>query len=466
MKDKFKKVVAFLKKHADKFLIAYVIIFCSAVALFTYLDSAPDEMMRYDVVKYIAETSTIPHGGEESIRNNIWGFSYAFQPITSQIISGFIMHTVTLFTWSWHIVMFSVRSVSVLWLVVYAIFVLKISKKLFKADIYRTLFVLSATLIPQVLYMGGYINNDSMGLATIAMIIYGWLLGIENKWNYKSCIFLGISIGLCALSYYNAYGYMLMSVVLFFAINIARKARVREILKKGVVISVIAILIAGWWFARSAMLYNGDIFGLKSSREYGEQYALEEYKPSNRTTPAKQGVGLKDMLLQSNWTESTRRSFYGNFGYMNHPMNYELYEMYEIFTGIGLIGGLSYLIYYSYLKLAKKQKELKKLEPFYELELDAKKKEQKIFGITMVLSIVIVVGLSLYYSYYNDYQPQGRYLLPMVIPLMFFVVKGHEFLFKDSKAWLRKVIAGIFIALLLFAPLYELTQNILKYLSY
>ena len=58
MKDKFGKIWAFLKKHADKLLIIYVIVFCGSVALFTYLDSAPDEMMRYDIVKYIAETSS------------------------------------------------------------------------------------------------------------------------------------------------------------------------------------------------------------------------------------------------------------------------------------------------------------------------------------------------------------------------------------------------------------------------
>ena len=34
--------------------------------------------------------------------------------------------------------------------------------------------------------------------------------------------------------------------------------------------------------------------------------------------------------------------------------------------------------------------------------------------------------LTIYYSYTTDYQHQGRYLLPALIPLMYYVVKGIQ----------------------------------------
>ena len=49
--------------------------------------------------------------------------------------------------------------------------------------------------------------------------------------------------------------------------------------------------------------------------------------------------------------------------------------------------------------------------------------------------------LSLIYSYATDYQPQGRYLLPALLPLCYYAVRGFEklvnFLFP---AWLGKAV--------------------------
>ena len=44
----------------------------------------------------------------------------------------------------------------------------------------------------------------------------------------------------------------------------------------------------------------------------------------------------------------------------------------------------------------------------------------------MTLAIIIPVILALYYSYTYDFQPQGRYYLPMVVPFMYFPVMGIE----------------------------------------
>ena len=72
-------------------------------------------------------------------------------------------------------------------------------------------------MLPQLLFIGSYINNDSLALFSISIIIYSWLKGLESSWNVKSCITLSVGLALCALSYYNAYGYILTSVILFIA---------------------------------------------------------------------------------------------------------------------------------------------------------------------------------------------------------------------------------------------------------
>ena len=44
-------------------------------------------------------------------------------------------------------------------------------------------------------------------------ILYCWCRACKEGWSLKVCVQMGIAMGLCMLSYYNAYGYLLMSAV-------------------------------------------------------------------------------------------------------------------------------------------------------------------------------------------------------------------------------------------------------------
>ena len=42
----------------------------------------------------------------------------------------------------------------------------------------------------------------------------------------------------------------------------------------------------------------------------------------------------------------------------------------------------------------------------------------------MIFCMIMPFILSLYYSYATDYQPQGRYILPMLLPFAYYCVRG------------------------------------------
>ena len=50
-----------------------------------------------------------------------------------------------------------------------------------------------------------------------------------------------------------------------------------------------------------------------------------------------------------------------------------------------------------------------------------------------VFALLIPNYLNAYYSYSSDFQPQGRYSMPMLIPLMYFVTKGVQAFLKREK---------------------------------
>ena len=156
-------------------------------------DAGPDEYMKYDICKFISERGTLPHGGDEAVRNPIWGISYGFTPIIAYIICAIFMRIAMIFTQNEFAIVVAARFTSVLFNTLTVIMLLKISEKLFKG-VFKYLFVIIIAFLPQFAFLGSYINNDSMAIFTIILIIYSWIIGIENKWNIKSCIMLGISL--------------------------------------------------------------------------------------------------------------------------------------------------------------------------------------------------------------------------------------------------------------------------------
>ena len=87
-----------------------------------------------------------------------------------------------------------------------------------------------------------------------------WILGLESNWKTKHCILLGLAIRFCALTYYNAYGYILCSIILCLVSATSNKMKAKDVWQKILVVGLIAITFAGWWFVRNAILYNGDFF--------------------------------------------------------------------------------------------------------------------------------------------------------------------------------------------------------------
>ena len=444
------------KKVLPVLLVLYVLFFCLLTAAKVRFDCAPDEKMKFEVVNYIADNMQLPHGGDEAILDADWGTSYAFKPYVSYIFSGAIVHFVKLFTTSFRWIVFAARWVSVIFVAGYAIMTILISKKLFKEGVvWRVFFVVLATLIPQILYIGGYINNDAIALFSIAAIIYAWIYGIEKKWNLKSCILLGVGVGICTLSYYNAFGYILCSAILFIATMLNSHAKFRKLLGKGLLILAVAFALSGWHYIRNAMIYNGDAFDLHTSKDYASTYAAEDYKPENRLSPKEKGYSFKDILWKKDWVQRTVQSFFGVFGYWQSSMRYQDYLAYEGVFSFGIFSGAAaavYLLYYFIKKRRRMVKDCPKVAPPLSFEIG--KGEKRILYVTLMIAAVIPVALSLYYSYNHDYQPQGRYIMPMLLPLVYFITCGYYFLLNKADKIKRNIILGAIIIFFVTMPIF------------
>ena len=396
-------------------------------------NSCPDEKMKWDICKYIAEHNSIPDGRDESIRDSIWGISYAFQPILTYMICAVFVKIASIFTTQQFALVVAARLVSTISMTLTIYFVIKIANKLFKdKGIYQYLFIVFIAFQPITAFLASYINNDSTAILAISIIIYLWILGLESNWKTKHCILLGGAVGFCALTYYNAYGYILCSVLICLSSAVLNKMDAKEIVKKALIVASVAFTVAGWWFVRNAIIYDGDILGTKTQNEYGDKYALEQYKPSVRKTPENSNESIWHMLNEDAWANTTAKSFVGIFGYHSILMSNKIYYSY---LGLWLIGGLGCLLKFKDLFIYKKEE-----------------KSKYILNYIFVIAIIIPILLSIIYSYTSDFQPQGRYIMGIIIPFVYFVVNGIQtMLEKFIKSEKIRNIIIIMIMLLIIA---------------
>lgn len=428
-KDRKKEV------YIEIIFLSVLFIFLCMWAYIQPLNASPDELMRYQIPDYIFRNGRLPHGGDPIIRNSMWGISYAFTPILSYIFSAGFMKVTSFFTTDAFALLMAARLVSVLFGVGTAFFAIRISKKIFQKG-YCICFVFLVVFLPQALFLTSYVNNDSMALFSTAFIVYMWIKGMETQWNYKVCVGLSVALSICFLSYYNAYGFILCSALLFVSTMIFKekgKPDVKGMFKKGSLILAIVFLLTGWWFIRNFIIYHGDILGMATSDAYAQQYAIDSLKPSNRSTPLLEGRSLYQMFIEDGWLMGVYRTFIGGFGQANIFLDEWMYKLYTLFFGLGFIGVISHI------------PEIFRIKKKGEVQVVG------FFNISMALALVIPNLLNVYYSYASDYQPQGRYSMPMLVPLMYFVVLGIQKLLdrfvKNEKV--KQVILG-FIASCIF----------------
>lgn len=375
----------------------------------------PDEYNRYLIPRYIAEHGTLPNGFEPSILIEGYGFSYAFQPILPYILQGYAMRLVNFFTESEAALLYTARSVNLFLGLLTAWVALLLSEKWFRDRRFGLIFAFLATFLPQSLFIHTYVNTDSCCMLSVAVMLYGLTLGLKSGFSNRSAFIMALGIILCALSYYNAYGYILSCILLFTAFFLTYSGgRIRfdykTFLKKGCFISAIVLLGIAWWFIRSAVLYDGDFLGLATRDNCAALYALPEHHPDTRVTWQSQGYSLWEMLKNSDFTFLSVLSFIGIYGSMTIITSIWVYRFYKALFFFGLV--FCAVIPASASSGEKSPSGRRFFRIFYHLN--------------MIFCIVMPLILSMIYSYTTDYQPQGRYLLPALIPLCYYTVRGLE----------------------------------------
>lgn len=439
-----------LKANFDKIIfIIYIAVYLIAattialnqpMGLDNYaMANPPDEPARFLIPWYIYNTGHLPTGLEAETRAAGYGISYGVYPILPYIIQGFILKLVGIFTSSLKILIYAARFVNVCFGLLTAIFVYKISKRIFTDPRFRWLFSFITMFIPQHIFLHTYVNTDSMCMLSTAIIIYSLISIYQDNINLKNSILLSVGLIFCIMSYYNAYGYVLISIILVIGSFVKHNGtNYKSMLKWCSFIAVLVFIGAGWHFIRNGIILSGDFLGMRTMNELKQTYA----DPSvlNMSTYYKKGYGIIQMMKEMDFFGGAFLSMIACYGSLNIMGSIWIYRFYKVLFAGMLIWPIMRIISF---KCGEK--------------ID---KRKLFFDICMVITVLIPIVLLIYYAYKIDGQNQGRYIMPILIPVVWCITRGYERLFSIKK--FPVIIKSIFCyacmittVILLFSFIYE-----------
>ena len=390
-------------------MIAIALVFALMTAWIFIMGSriaGPDEEMRYDIAEWFYQHSSgLPCGYDPGLLNSTWGFSYAYYPYLAYMIGGLFMKLVSVFTTSPLALLRAARMASCLFVTIGAYFTIRTGKELFgrrKGMLYACLII----FMPAYHYLGTYVNVDSLALMAVSVIVYAWARTLQDGWTWKNCMILAAGMGICMLSYYNAYGWVLFSFF-FFVLSIGRSI----------------------------------------SSYYSEIYAAKGFKPSDHFTPQGAGWSLwhfityQDPGWAHNWLIDSLLSFFGVFGIFNVYMPETVSKIYFFITWIGMLGMLFTLRSFAWRRRkvtvsreVTQTADLRQTRIVRTVERENKYRPEGIFNLCMIGAVVISFLIFFDYAYTVDIQSQGRYFEPAVYGVMYFAVYGYMTLMTKLKA--------------------------------
>lgn len=369
---------------------------------------APDEVMRYQIPSWIRDHAALPRGDEAVLTDNPYGFSYAFRPYLASLIAVVFMGVAGLFGAGPFGLLFAARLVSVCSGILTVALGFCVGDRITGSKRSGTCVGLLMGCLPQFAFISGYLNNDAFALLCGMAILYMLLRGRDSGWCWRDCIFLGLVIGADLLSYYNAYGWIVAAVLFCVADCIGKKRSIGFILSRAGVVMCAALAVAGWYFVRNIIIYQGDLLGNRTMLTTAAAWEAAGHKINHMIQPRNNGIGILAMLLDGTWLQTSLRGMIGIFGNMSVPFLGKVYYAYFIY--FAMIGaGLALFV----------------------IDMIRSRKVGLVNWCLLVAAVIPVV-LSVWYSWTSDYQPQGRYLMPALPALAVWMVVGFAGLGKKK----------------------------------
>lgn len=286
-----------------------------------------------------------------------------------------------------------------------------------KNSTYRILLI-PLLLSPQIWYLFSYFNSEAFALFIVFLMSYQMveqqsalnrlLDGKGSPFAIFAIFGLGILLGLLLLSKMNFYFY---GVFLFFYF-VWRLLFKKTTLTKNNVFCILSVMIIGCSIYGGMRITDSYVNDFSKSEKYievREKYAEKMYKPS---TPLDKkyaylqmkdrGVSLRKIIDQNRWGEKSFRSSFGEYGHMTVAASYGYYDCVRYIVLLLVLAVCAAII------------------------KNGGWEGGSLLAITLLCSFTLM-AMALNKAWTVDFQPQGRYFLPIIgmLSVLSFQMRRH-----------------------------------------
>lgn len=295
-------------------------------------------------------------------------------------------------------------------------------------------------LTPQVWYIFSYATSDGFDFFLMFICIYQFVVkdsmlneilneSISIKKIYRF-ILIGLLFALILMSKANYYIILITSfIVLIKKLFSSDKLKIKSNIKKYFLILSCCLIIFSLRYSIEIYHYGFNKSSvLNTLTNEKAEYPFKLSTPIDEKYPTlllhQRGESLTNILFEREFFKSSFTSFVGTYGYLQFPSS-NLYNIAILLLYIILI---IFLCYYNFVYIKSEGKTYKK---------------NLLLFLLIVFCILLSLCLSIYNSWFVDFQPQGRYLLPMIFPLTILTLF-------NKKIWSNKyfLILNIFLIIL------------------
>jgi 4-amino-4-deoxy-L-arabinose transferase-like glycosyltransferase len=280
------------------------------------------------------------------------------------------------------------RALSIVIATLTVAFVIAIGWHIFPARPTIGLFAGALTALnPQFLFISAAMMNDNLLILGATGTLWQALRAAGNPQQGRQWLYLGLWVSVAVLSKLNGFVFGFIAGLALIACAIHHRS-LKMALRGGIIMGAVIGVLTGWWFIRNLSLYQ-DPLGMS-------MYYIRR-ADMLRTTPM-QWNDLLDMF------NAQLRSFFGVFGWMTVGMPDWFYEASHILLLAGIVGIIVTI-------LTGKSKHLTRYQVFALLFLAAA---------IVVDELVMIVDV----NRTGASQYQGRYMFPIIGPLMILAAYG------------------------------------------
>jgi hypothetical protein len=376
-----------------------------AMAFISGLDVHPDEMGHANSTSYYSNSWLPPSVDDPKVLKTISGFgvSYLFQPEMVYLLSGKVALLLS------GLVNDNYLRLRLFNVMLFLVLVLIVARKIRSFP----LLVLALVLSPQIWYIFSYFNGDGFAFFIALLLALQFTypdsltcqyLNSTTLWDkWFGGVLFGILVGSLLLSKMNYYLYIafIMFMIAWNFISergFAQWGENRLQIKKWALVACVALCVY-----LPPVVYDQYINDFNKDEKivnFMEKHADYPYKPStiknapDNTYPGlnlrSKGVSWQEIFLEkSHWRNLSFLSFFGLYGYMNLYADSHYYDILSMF----LFGMILFIYFYAACTINLKD------------------------GIVLCLVfmfLLLAIGQSVYVSWAGDFEPQGRYLFPMI----------------------------------------------------